>query len=273
VRIWICTDLEGVAGVMNYQDYLFADSRYYEKAKRLLTQEVNAAIEGFSQAGAGEFIVADGHGAGAIDQELLDGRAMLLRGHPGPYPFGMELDCDVAAFIGQHAMSRTPYAHLPHTQWHGVFDCTVNGLRVGEFGQLALCAAELGIPVIFGAGDRAFCSEAEQLVQGIRTVWVKRGLEPDRGDGLSFEQYERHALSALHCSPTEACRRICEGAREALERFVTQPQAVVIPQLRPPYEEIFYYRQKGGQAGYQTVRRHAESIIACLNATEQRAEG
>lgn len=43
------TDLEGVAGVINGSDWLCPTGRYYEVARRLLTQEVNAAIRAFAK--------------------------------------------------------------------------------------------------------------------------------------------------------------------------------------------------------------------------------
>jgi len=88
MRIYLMTDLEGVAGVMDRQNYVLFDSRYYELSKELLTEEVNAAIEGFFEAGAGYILVADGHGYGGINQLLLDPRVELIRGFPDPWPFG-----------------------------------------------------------------------------------------------------------------------------------------------------------------------------------------
>ena len=54
MRIYLVTDLEGVCGVMNFRDWCTPESRYYEEAKRLLTAEVNAAVEGFLAGGAAE---------------------------------------------------------------------------------------------------------------------------------------------------------------------------------------------------------------------------
>ena len=48
MKVYIMTDLEGVAGVINFADWVCSDSKYYEDAKILLTEEVNAAIDGFS---------------------------------------------------------------------------------------------------------------------------------------------------------------------------------------------------------------------------------
>ena len=65
------TDLEGVAGVINFDDYCTPKGRYYEVARELLTKEVNAAIERLLEAGADEFLVVDGHGYGGINPLLL----------------------------------------------------------------------------------------------------------------------------------------------------------------------------------------------------------
>ncbi len=78
MKLMIMTDMEGVAGMLNFEDWCVPDGRYYDKGKRLLTLEVNAAIEGFFHGGATEIVVVDGHGNGGIDPELLDERAQLM---------------------------------------------------------------------------------------------------------------------------------------------------------------------------------------------------
>ena len=80
MKLMIMTDLEGVAGILNFEDWCVPGAMYYDKAKRLLTLEVNAAVDGFSEGGAEEILVVDGHGHGAMDPELLDERAQLMRG-------------------------------------------------------------------------------------------------------------------------------------------------------------------------------------------------
>ena len=77
MRIYIMTDMEGVAGVLNADDYLLPGARYYEVARELVTLETNAAIEGLLDAGATEFLVVDGHGPGAINPLLLHPAARL----------------------------------------------------------------------------------------------------------------------------------------------------------------------------------------------------
>ena len=47
MKVMIVTDLEGVAGVLDFENWCSIESPYYNKAKKLLTLETNAAIEGF----------------------------------------------------------------------------------------------------------------------------------------------------------------------------------------------------------------------------------
>lgn len=269
MKIYIMTDMEGVAGVQDRENYCLFNSRYNQMGKTLLTEEVNAAIEGFYDEGAREILVADGHGSGAIDQLLLDPRAELIRGFPDPYPFGLDESFDAIAFIGQHAKSGTPYAHLPHTNSHEILDCTINGISIGEFAEIVMCGAQFGIRTIFGSGDRAFTLEAEDLVKGIVTVSVKRGLKPGSGDECTFEEYRNRNIAAVHFHPEKARKFIKEGAKEALSRFKTDKSSFELLQLTPPFKMITKYRPSGGKGGFTLTKEHPTDIIKMLNKKGQ----
>ena len=45
MKVFLMTDLEAVAGVINFLDWCYPTGRYYDQAKELLTLEANAAIE------------------------------------------------------------------------------------------------------------------------------------------------------------------------------------------------------------------------------------
>ena len=130
MKVYIMTDMEGVCGVLNHDDWVAPEGRYYAEGKMLLTLEINAAVEGFYAAGAKEVYVTDGHGYGGINQLLLDKRTRLIRGF-------IDASCllderfSALAYVGQHAKAGTEYAHIVHTGWFGVLDCTLNGLTVG----------------------------------------------------------------------------------------------------------------------------------------------
>ena len=271
MKIFLMTDMEGVAGVLNFRDWVFPDGRYYDRGKRLLTLEVNAVIDGFCAAGAAEVLVCDGHGPGGIDPELLDERAELMRGAPRPvWPFGLDRSCDAIACVGQHAKAGTPFSHMTHTENLAMIDLTVNGLSIGEYGRIALCAMELGIPAIFAAGEDAFAREAEALTPGVITVGVKHGLLVDGLDSLSAEEYERAKLSAVHLPPAKARKLLRAGAFAAVRKFQETPECFRYPELHPPYTIELRMRHDAHHEKSRILRQHhPSSLIGALNAPSE----
>jgi D-amino peptidase len=61
VKVFISSDMEGTAGVVDWDQVRPGGARY-EYFTELLLGEVNAAIEGAMEAGATEFLVNDSHG-------------------------------------------------------------------------------------------------------------------------------------------------------------------------------------------------------------------
>ena len=266
MKLMIMTDIEGVAGILNFEDWCVPEGRYYDKGKRLLTEEVNAAIDGFYEGGAGEITVIDGHGCGAIDPELLDERVWLSCGHyEHIFPWGLDVSYDALAYVGQHAKAGTPYSQLTHTQGCSFLDMTLNDISIGEYGQLVLCAMELGVPTILACGEQAFAEEAEALTPGVVTVSVKQGLLPDGLDHLDEDAYRSAKLSACHRSPKKARTMIRAGALESIQRLKTDPSSFQYPSLTPPYELNFALRQTKDNAPRTERFEHPDSIIGAMN--------
>ncbi len=264
MRIYLMTDMEGVAGVIDFENWCEPGGRYYEIGKELLTGEVNAAIDGFFAGGATEIVVADGHGCGGVHPHLLDARAEYLRGWPNGWPLGLEESrYDAIAWVGQHAKAGTPLAHLAHTQGLSYIDLSINGVSIGEFGQLALCAGQLGVPAIFAAGELALTREAAALAPGIETVAVKRGTRPITGDDLEAEAYGRTMTAASHLQPEKARQEIRAGALRAIERFLRQPFGPVT--LTPPYERVAIFRSTNGGPKTISHESHPDDICALMN--------
>lgn len=265
------TDMEGCAGIMNHDEWVRPSGRYFDKGREILTMEVNAAIEGFFEGGADDILVVDGHGAGGIDPLLLHPAARLAGGgapNP-PFPFFMDSRFDGAACVGQHAKAGTPRSHITHTEWFNWIDLTVNGRSIGEYGTFALCAMELGVPFIFGAGEEAFCREARALTPGVETVSVKQGVNPDGLDHLTEDEYRRAKLAAIHLSPSEARRRIRDGARRAINRLNNKSGSFHYPALKKPYVLRRKLRQATGQPPLIQFASHPTSLIGALNAPWQ----
>ena len=82
MKAYISVDMEGISGVV-HGDHTGRDGQDYELARRLMTLEANAAIEGAFEGGADEIVVNDSHGTQRnLLPELLDPRAQLITGSP-----------------------------------------------------------------------------------------------------------------------------------------------------------------------------------------------
>ena len=72
MKIYISADMEGVT---HSQDVMPGRSQY-ERFRRLLTTDVNAAIEGAAQAGATEFLVNEATTACGISSSITSTRRL-----------------------------------------------------------------------------------------------------------------------------------------------------------------------------------------------------
>jgi hypothetical protein len=63
VRVFIMSDMEGIAGVTKWDETTGGEPLHTERS-RLYTEEINAAVRGAFSGGATEVVVMDCHGAG-----------------------------------------------------------------------------------------------------------------------------------------------------------------------------------------------------------------
>ena len=204
VKVYISADLEGIAGV-THAEHTMRDGKEHERARVLMTEEVNAAISGAIEAGATEIVVNDSHGTMRnIIPERLHKDAYLISGTPKPLSMmeGIDDSFDAAMFIGYHAACGTQNAVLDHTYAGRVVSAAIiNGMELGETGINAAVAGYFGVPVVMVSGDTAVASQARDLIPGVVTVVVKQGIG-------------RYAARSLH--PEKAQAVIKEAARKAL---------------------------------------------------------
>jgi len=237
MRLYLVTDMEGVAGVKDVENWCEPGGSRYDAGKTLTTLEVNAAIDGFLAGGFTHVSVLDGHGVGGLNPDLLDSRAERVRGPSEVYPPGLEAGYDAMAWVGQHAKAGTPYSHLTHTQSFRLIDLRLNGFSIGEFGQCCLCGRELGVPAVFASGELALEAEARALVPAIHFAAVKRGVQPDGFDHLTTEQYGQAKLEAEHQAPEQAQSLIRQRAEEAARHFRdNRPDFTRGPSFAAPFE-------------------------------------
>ena len=211
LKIYISADLEGITGVVSEQQSSPTGTEY-QSARRQMTADVNAAVEGAYAAGATEVLVSDSHGNGQnIVIEELDERVRLVRGFPRELDMmhGIDDSFDAAIFIGYHASANTQDAILAHTGNSRIAKYELNGLNVPEGGLNAAIAGYFGVPVVMISGDGATISELRQLLGNIEGAQVKTGhgqhsgtiLSPERSIKTIRESAERAVTNLARYKP------------------------------------------------------------------------
>ncbi len=207
MKILIAADMEGITGVVHW-DQVTSTHSEYSRFRKLMTEDVNAAVRGAFEGGASEVLVADGHGYGRnILIEDLDPRARLNSGIPAPFSMvqGIEGGVDGVLFIGYHARIGTQNAILEHT-WSDqrIANLEIQGEACGEIGLNAAVCGHFDVPVLLISGDQAACAEAKSFIPGIMTVEVKHA-------------HGRMAAELLPPEKTQAMIR--EGAEKAVSNL------------------------------------------------------
>lgn len=259
MKVFMVTDMEGVAGITSFTQQSYPDGKYYEQAKKLETAEVNAAVEGLLDAGVEDILVWDGHGAGGISFEDLHPAAKLLHGRPSP-PWSRLTEVirryDVVTIVGQHAMAGVVTGNQNHTQSSQTIDYyKLNGKPIGEIGQIALYFGAYGIPLIYLSGEIDACKEVEDLVPGIVTSAVKEGL--GRGAAISL-------------SAQAARQRIRADIRAAVEQQRATPLPPVV--WSGPYvlEKRYFHTDVADAAASQPGVERVDSQTVRLRSDDIR---
>lgn len=210
MRVLIMADMEGVSGIVTWEQVGHKGSMYQE-GRRLYTEEINAAVRGAIAAGATEIVAVDCHGAGGDESfnsfmpELLHPQVEWVAHHPwSRYTELLEQGCDAAVMVGMHARNNTPDGVLCHTistvQWRNLY---FGNDLVGETGINAALCGHYDCPVAVVTGDEAVVREVrETLGDGFTGIAVKRGLS---------------RFSARQIAPVRAREMIEAGTKQALQ--------------------------------------------------------
>ena len=208
LKVLVVNDIEGISGVDDVRmiQYGFEE---FEYGRIQVTEDVNAAIRGLRAAGATEILVADSHGSGGPNKNIIPEK---LERNVKLFQEGLvykrlkeaaDESVDAAVFIGFHAMADTKDGFLRHTI---TIDPRIrmNGKPVGETVIDAYVLAEYGVPVIMVTGDQALVKEALTFLPRIEAVQVKTSAD----------------CRTTKCLPLQEARELIEAAaRRALSRI------------------------------------------------------
>lgn len=255
MKIFISVDMEGITGVATGQQ--MQDSEY-QRFRKLMTYDVNAAIEGAYEAGATEFVVGDSHGnMSNLLIEELDERASLISGNNKLLcqMEGIDESFDGVFFVGYHGREGgSARGVINHTiMGLAVTEIRLHGKPVGEAEINAGVASYYGVPALLVTGDDVVAEEVTSYLPDIETAVVKRGIDrfaaellpPKKARGVIREAAKRAVQKAKQVEPT------CYKGNTVFEiDFKTTSQALMCT-LFPTVEMV----------GPKTIRIESEDYV------------
>jgi D-amino peptidase len=223
MKVLISADMEGTAGIVDRAHTAIPDrgpltgiqhnAAEYDWARRLMTEEVNAAAAGAFEGGAKDVWITDAHGSMRNLLPLaLHRDARYVSGSPKTLCMleGLDETFGAVLFTGYHGSAGTPASVLAHTYIGIIQDVRLNGVAMGEYGINAAVAGHFNVPVALVSGDNTVVAQVHTLLgPDVVGVEVKRGLG---------------TTAAVHLHPEKARDAIRAGAAEAVRRA---------PRLRP----------------------------------------
>ena len=283
-RVYLLVDMEGMGSAVKSQEVIAGNEGpayrertgpdYWAHYREMLTEETNAAIHGARAAGAGAFVVNEGHGGNRFANLLpwaLDQEAILIRGYPRPMVMSTGIDSTFGTMmmLAMHASWGKPGV-MSHN--YAFADFRVNGRFLNEVGINALVVGEQGVPVSLVSGDDELMKEVREILgDRVVLVTVKTALG---------------GAAAVTYSPTAVRRMLEDGAREAVRRArageiapftLPKPYRVEFT-LRPTYPESMvagvdslaplWGVEKTGLRAYRFVTSEARRIAHLLDAIE-----
>jgi D-amino peptidase len=264
MKTWISFDMEGVAGIVDWDQCRPSGGARYDVGCQLMLAEVNAAIEGAIAGGATEVVLNDSHGTMAnLDPRAVAGGASYIAGRHKPMYMmqGLDDSFDAVFLVGYHGSISGRPSTLSHTYNPEVFAAArVNGTEVGESGINALVAEHVGVPIAFVSGDAVTWAETEPFAPGAEHVVTK-------------ESITRFSAANLH--PTESCRLIREGAERAMRAVaagsvgtpgISRPATLELDVQTGDMAEVATWVRGVERTGERTVAITGDDLLAVFRS-------
>ena len=230
-KVFISADMEGISGI-SASDQLSATGAEYSRSRKMMADDVNAAIRGARRAGASDIVVNDSHGSMRnLRLEDLDPQVRLIS-----HSFkragmmeGLDESYDAAIFVGYHAKAGHPGGLFAHTGSGVVRDVRVNGASLGEGGLNTMVAAWYGVPVALVTGDDVAVKQVAEMAKSAKTVAVKRAINPRAVELRPFKAVHEEIEEGAYAGVREA--RKFAPQRAASYKVEVQFQEITIPEV------------------------------------------
>ncbi len=237
-KVYISVDMEGISGVVG-DDQTSAGGAEYNRSRKLMAEDANAAIRGAFEGGATEVLVNDSHGSQRnLLPEDLDPRARLISHTFKRHGMmeGLDETFDAVMFVGYHAKADSPRGLFAHTGSGVVKDVQVNGRSAGEVGLNTLMAQWYGVPVVLITGDDVTIAEGKEWTPAVRGVVVKRAINMRAAESRPLAEARRD----IQAGAKEAIAGSRKPAREQLAGYKVRMQLrnFTIPEVATAFREI-----------------------------------
>ena len=260
-KIFISVDMEGISGIAD-NGQLSSGQPEYGRYRKLMAQDVNAAIGGAYDGGGRQILVNDAHGSMRnLQIEDLDGRANLISHSFKAYGMleGLDESFDAVFFIGYHAKAGSPIGFAAHTGSGVVRDLRVNGRSVGEAGLNALLAAWYGVPVVLGTGDHVAVEQIKAAAPDALVVVTKRAINSRAVELRPLDVVHREITTLAAEAVKTAQRRT--PRREPSYRVEIQFNGTAIaevaeglPQIERPAPDTLAFTTQSLPQAYRMIR-------------------
>ncbi len=289
MNVLIAADMEGIAGIEHYGDCLPSHPRRYARGRRLMTDEVLAAVEALRDGGAGTISVGDWHMVGTnierermpagvevrpiADLALNEAEPSMAKAHGGPL--------DAVVMIGHHARTPSPRGFCSHTfVWE--MEVLLDGEQLSETQTYAQALAAEGIPILVAGGDRWVLEETDEGELGsAQKVVTKEGLGRARARSIAPAAAHAHLREAIaeamagplqpppaRSYPAELVIRV-EG-EEIARTTVAEPSDLLTqiatvfraPQVSREYRQLAKLLPSDHASRLRSFQRHAGGLLA-----------
>jgi D-amino peptidase len=260
-KVYISVDMEGISGITG-DDQVNAGSSEYGRSRKLMAEDLNAAIRGALDAGATDVLVNDSHGGQRnLLPEDVHPSARLISHSFKRYGMleGLDETFDAALFIGYHAKADSPRGLFAHTGSGVVRDLQINGRSVGEGGMNAALAAWYGVPVVMVSGDDVAVAEVKESVPSIHGIVVKRAINVRAAELKSLQQahdeIQRAAKDAIASAKKPAPQRTGPFKVQMRFRDFTIPEvATAFSEMQSPAPDTVAFSRETMPEAYRLIR-------------------
>jgi len=182
MKVYIAVDMDGVSGTVSMQESA-PWGRDYERCRRWMTMDVNAAVEGALAGGATEVVCHDLHSRTTnLLWEEMHPQAYLIKGGQGGSRHlfqGLDSSYDALFLVGMHVRAGWGRGVCSHTVLGNdlFLDVRINGDDIGEGGIAAALAGHYGVPLALVTGDDLTAEEVKYWQPEVESAVVKYAID------------------------------------------------------------------------------------------------